>query len=620
MKFKSIRTYTELSYIEGTGTQFIDTGFKPNQDTRIVLDIDISTQSSYPMALLGGRNGDTSSNASFVIFIMTASQLRTDYGSATVNADISTVGRFLIDKNKAICTINDTAYTNTAATFQSDYTLALLTENDPSGYDTRITSAKIYSCQVYDNDVLIRNYVPAKDDNDVVCLYDKVNHEFVYNAGTGTFVAGETIKEIGSELWEDAQYYLTKTDDNIWSTPKSVYTKVSENLTVLDYIESDGASYIDTGFMPNQDTRMVIDYEVLDTNTAEAHISSARTSGSTPLWTLYSNASLKLGTRYGTSAAQTLTSPTGAGRYLFDKNKNTLSIDGTQVYEVAYETFTVSSTLIIFARNDGTVINNYGKGRLYSYKLYDNNVLIRDYVPVLDSSGVACLYDKVTNELFYNQGTGTFSYGYKTEFEPETELAFIESSGTQYIDTGFMHNQNTRVVMDTQVTTQPSDHAWLFEGRIDNNSAAKGVFLLNGKAWNADYVGNSGRVSMTNYSIGITDRLKVDYNKNTITVNSVNNFTHTWTVTTFQSTCNLVLLAANTGGTVSGFISARIYSCCIYDNDTLVRDYIPKTDSQGVPALFDKVSGTYYYNAGTGMFGAVEKSNIIQREYWKQVA
>lgn len=611
MKVKSLMEYTQLEYIEGTGTQFIDTNFLPNQNTRMVLDIDIGTQSSYPMALLGGRNGDTSSNASFVIFIVTASQFRTDFGSATVNADISTVGRFLIDKNKTVCTINGTAYTNTAATFQSSYTLAILTENDPSGYDTRITKGKIYSCQVYDNDVLIRNYVPAMDANGVVCLYDKVNHKFYYNAGTGDFVAGSVVKELGSESWEDVQKYLAKTDNSTWSTPKSVYVKVSENLTVLDYIESDGASYIDTGFCPNQDTRMVIDYEVLDTNTAEAHISSARSSSSTPLWTLYSTSALKLATRYGTGAIQTLDSPTGAGRYLFDKNKNILSIDGTQVNEVAYETFSVTSTLTIFARNDGTAVNNYNKGRLYSYKLYDNDTLIRDYIPVLDSSGVACLYDKVTNTLFYNAGTGTFTAGYKTEFDANINLPFLASTGTQYIDTGFVPNQDSRIILDFHAVESTSNVA-LLGSRIDTTNSVFAIWLSNG-AVNPQY-GNVAYNTQT-LTMSYGNRLIYDMNKNITTVGSNKS---TFSEATFSSTYSLCILSVNSGGTVdSRMSSGKLYSCKIYDNGTLVRDYIPKTDSSGVPCLYDKVTQTYYYNSGTGNFGS---GTILNYQHWKQVA
>ena len=31
--------YTQLKYIESTGTQYINTGFKPNQDARVVANL-----------------------------------------------------------------------------------------------------------------------------------------------------------------------------------------------------------------------------------------------------------------------------------------------------------------------------------------------------------------------------------------------------------------------------------------------------------------------------------------------------------------------------------------------------------------------------------------------------
>lgn len=45
--------------------------------------------------------------------------------------------------------------------------------------------------RIYDNGTLIRDYIPVKRVSDnAVCLYDLVNHNFVTNAGTGTFLYG----------------------------------------------------------------------------------------------------------------------------------------------------------------------------------------------------------------------------------------------------------------------------------------------------------------------------------------------------------------------------------------------------------------------------------------------
>ena len=40
------------------------------------------------------------------------------------------------------------------------------------------------------NETFIRNMIPVKDYNGVLCMFDKVSNEFFYNSGTGDFVAG----------------------------------------------------------------------------------------------------------------------------------------------------------------------------------------------------------------------------------------------------------------------------------------------------------------------------------------------------------------------------------------------------------------------------------------------
>lgn len=42
-----------------------------------------------------------------------------------------------------------------------------------------------------------------------------------------------------------------------------------------------------------------------------------------------------------------------------------------------------------------------------------NGELAIDLIPVVDNDGVVCMYDKVSGEFFYNQGTGDFIAGYK---------------------------------------------------------------------------------------------------------------------------------------------------------------------------------------------------------------
>lgn len=65
----------------------------------------------------------------------------------------------------------------------------------------------------------------------------------------------------------------------------------------------------------------------------------------------------------------------------------------------------------IFARNVGG--NLYSSGALvniYWFKIYDNGEVIREFIPVINASGRPCMYDTVTQQPFYNQGTGEFGY------------------------------------------------------------------------------------------------------------------------------------------------------------------------------------------------------------------
>lgn len=53
--------------------------------------------------------------------------------------------------------------------------------------------------------------------------------------------------------------------------------------------------------------------------------------------------------------------------------------------------------------------------RIYSCKLWQDNILVRDYIPVRFTNELGqsegAMYDRVSKQLFRNQGTGAFLYG-----------------------------------------------------------------------------------------------------------------------------------------------------------------------------------------------------------------
>ena len=72
---------------------------------------------------------------------------------------------------------------------------------------------------------------------------------------------------------------------------------------------------------------------------------------------------------------------------------------------------TCTYNMFLFALNNtGTPFGYYPDMKLYDWKYWRNGTLAQHLVPVLDRSGVPCMYDTISRTLKYNAGTGTFDY------------------------------------------------------------------------------------------------------------------------------------------------------------------------------------------------------------------
>lgn len=91
----------------------------------------------------------------------------------------------------------------------------------------------------------------------------------------------------------------------------------------------------------------------------------------------------------------------------------TVEMDGIQYKKAdpSQTTFPADTlNLYLFARN-ATFFDGYAYMKLYSCAIYDGGRKIRDFKPCLDADGVPCLYDLISKTAFYNQGTGSFTWG-----------------------------------------------------------------------------------------------------------------------------------------------------------------------------------------------------------------
>lgn len=183
-----------------------------------------------------------------------------------------------------------------------------------------------------------------------------------------------------------------------------------------------------------------------------------------------------------------------------------------------------------------------------------------------------------------------------------TKLDYIESSGTQYINTGFKPNQNTRCVID--IENLSSAQAAFFGARASQTAASFTYFSLTATTGRSDYGSSKQSMTFTN-TVG---RYTVDQNKNVCTANGV---TATGTANTFQLTNNLYLMAVNQADAAIQNAKLKLYSAKVYDNGTLVRDFIPCKNASGAIGLWDNVNSVFYANAGTGTFSTGKKHKTL---------
>ena len=184
--------YTELEYIESSGTQYINTGFNPDNNTRLVVDFETLTAQT-DKHFFGSRVA--MSSTSFCFIDAAEGDFRDDYARLqhTFSSSINEVGRYTLDKNKNVTSFAGSSHSHSYSSFSIPYPIYLCAL-DTGGRTTTFSSMRIYSCDIYDNGARARGFIPVKRDSDgAVGLYDEVGGEFYGNDGTGSFTAGPVV-------------------------------------------------------------------------------------------------------------------------------------------------------------------------------------------------------------------------------------------------------------------------------------------------------------------------------------------------------------------------------------------------------------------------------------------
>lgn len=197
--------YKELTYIESTGTQYIDTGITGSSDITIDCDITVVETTAYSCLI-----GEESSGASYIHGVTNSGSItsgwitRQNRTTTFSGNDIMALGI----RTNLKCNRDNVVYSNgngtktfsvgiTVNDFESTATMYLFANNklQTLGSVTDYSKLRLHYCKIYKDGELIADYIPVKNVNNTVCLYDKVTNDFLYNSGSGVFVAGEEVDD-----------------------------------------------------------------------------------------------------------------------------------------------------------------------------------------------------------------------------------------------------------------------------------------------------------------------------------------------------------------------------------------------------------------------------------------
>jgi len=449
--------YTELEYIESTGTQYIDTGI---QKGRFVHDIAFTVRDNKNLmgnsAGAGSYWGQNRGNAEDGF----------EFGSSKIftSSLIRQTVVFNTIPTKTTLTANGETVASASSVASSTYYVFAIN----GATDLYRASAKLWSLKIYDeNDELIKNLVPAKNPDDKIGMYDTVLGQFYENAGSGEFVAGPVVEiKIATTKYNETKFSPLNTalanaisvvdtvvsntitqaasiatlqaqkqtrpndiaDDNEKcpagkkcllvedASGVSHWYEIVENAwdlpvgyTQLQWIKSTGAQWIDTGYVLNSNTdnvEIVFQADSVDTN---INLFGARGSTTSRPYTF---GAYQGGWRFGWYDRSEVfgTADTNKHTVKIEHTGGILKIDDVIIAEMGSESFTTPFNAALF----GVMANSmyYGTFTIYSYKKWTNDELVQYFIPAQrNSDNVIGMYDTVSGQFFTNQGTGEFIAG-----------------------------------------------------------------------------------------------------------------------------------------------------------------------------------------------------------------
>ena len=604
------QVYSESGYgaVTSNNVYSLDTGYVPGPNTAVFVDFELLALSSdvgwsRPTQIIFEATDDGTGNAvgsarayvngnGDLAWVFTEGNNDKDqYNSTHISAETGKRYSFMIDgpSRKTVLIYGESSKTmDFPANLQNVQATTSLKVFSCATMDLKVNPSmmKLYAFKIYESGELVRDYIPAIKGGRSG-LYDRVGGGFISNykpAGVAFVYGGD----------------ITNVEDD-------------------GYIESDGTAFVNSRYFMNPQSKIEVDYALTDAETPSEYkyvFGAADTSSSDTIKThggFFTSSNGKPFFIAG-DAIKGWNAPAAAvdtcrriavldvlnAKYHYYVHgqadvsgnlKSGLVFNNTATYPVAF-----------FGNMAGTnafSASGLAKVRIYRAKFWNGDTLVHDYVPCVQG-GLAGFKDNVDGAFVTAAGGSDLTYGGNIAVEPGP--GYIANSGKAMFDTGFKPGPNSRIEVDylcgstnsaNSIFCIPSgalfvrhyinssgNYAWNYMDTKENTASLglkvwpgrRRTFVIDSKE---DFVGLI-TAGYTNYASTVTAGLS---GKEPGTRNNT-------------ATQNLFLFSNGLNANAKFISDLRLYGCRIYDNGTLVRNYIPYV-KDGVAGLYDSVNDTF---------------------------
>lgn len=180
--------YTELKWITNNGSGYIDTGLLTSTLRKIETSLLVPNSSALKIWETGGATSGVLYSIRFTDNTITGYTPNASY-LITSSYDGASWCNIVLDIKKRICTFNGTDFTVPGNLSGNTYREFLFAYSQLGNVNHNFgIKGSMGRTKYYEDDVLVRDYVPCISPNNVVGMYDLINEDF---HGHNAFIAGD---------------------------------------------------------------------------------------------------------------------------------------------------------------------------------------------------------------------------------------------------------------------------------------------------------------------------------------------------------------------------------------------------------------------------------------------